>query len=140
VPSEHLVLYIGFDHCITDVVADETTDLDWVMPAAQHLGMDWRDITGIPPDSLAVLSQAVDKCISGGGVHYCDFGADLPSGHRKYGLTVQRNAKQTHVVVIMTALDRRRSQRRVANFRGAAACPTSISDNPPARRMCRQAR
>jgi len=118
VPSEHLVLYIGFDHRITDVVTDGTWDLDLVMPTAQHLGTDWRDIARIPPHHLTVLGQAIDKCISCGGVHQFDLGADLPSGHRKYGLTVQRNARQTHVVVIMTALDRRRSQRRVPNSRG----------------------
>jgi hypothetical protein len=116
VPSEHLVFYIGFDHRITDIVADDSADL--AMPAEQQLGMDWRDIPGIPPDRLAVVSQAIDECISGGGIHYCDFWADLPSGHREYRLKIQRNAKQTHVVVHMTVVHRRVLQRRVADFRG----------------------
>ena len=44
------------------------------------------------------------KIISAGGIHFCDFWADLPSGHRKYRLKIQRNVKQTHVVVHMTML------------------------------------
>jgi hypothetical protein len=116
VPSEHLVFYIGFDHRITDIVAEEPADL--AMPAEQQLGMDWRDIPGIPPDRLAAVSQAIDECISGGGIHYRDFCADLPSGHPAYRLKIQRNAKQTHVVLQMTVLDRRVSQRRAAEFRG----------------------
>jgi len=116
VPAEHLIFYIDFDHRITDIVADEAADL--AMPAEQLLGMDWRDIPGIPPDRLAVVSEAIDRCIRTGGIHFCDFWADLPNGHREYRLKVQRNAKQTHAVVQMTLLDQRRSQRRVANFRG----------------------
>ena len=115
-PSEHLIFYIGFDHRITDIVADEDADL--AMPAGQQLGMDWRDIPGIPPDRLMVVREAIDRCISAGGIHFCDFWADLPTGHREYSLKVQRNAKQTHVVVQMIPLDRRRSHRRTANFRG----------------------
>jgi hypothetical protein len=111
-----LIFYLDFDHRITDIVADEAADL--AMPAEQQLGMDWRDIPGIPPDRLKVVSEAIDRCISAGGIHSCDFWADLPSGHREYRLKVQRNAKQTHVVVHMTVLDRRRSQRRVADVRG----------------------
>jgi hypothetical protein len=121
VPSEHLVFYIGFDHRIADIVADGPADL--AMPAEQQLGMDWRDIPGIPPDRLTVVSHAIDECISAGGIHYCDFWADLPSGYREYQLKIQRNAKQTHVVVHMTVLDRRRLQRRVANFRGGRRLP-----------------
>jgi hypothetical protein len=116
VPSEHLVFYIGFDHRITDIVADDPADL--AMPAEQQLGMDWRDIPGIPPDRLGVMSQAIDECISGGGIHHCDFWADFPNGHREYRLKIQRNAKQTHVVIHMTLVDRRGSQRRLADFRG----------------------
>jgi hypothetical protein len=115
-PSEHLIFYLDFDHRITDIVADEAADL--AMPAEQQLGMDWRDIPGIPSDRVAVVGEAIDRCISAGGIHFCDFWADLPSGHRKYRLKVQRNAKQTNVVVHMTVLERRRSQRRVADFRG----------------------
>jgi hypothetical protein len=115
-PSEHLIFYLDFDHRITDVVADEAADL--AIPAEQQLGMDWRDIPGIPADRLAETSKAIDRCIIAGGIHYCDFRADLPAGHRRYRLKIQRNAKQTHIVVLMTVLDRRRSQRQTANFRG----------------------
>jgi hypothetical protein len=116
VPAEHLIFYIDFNHRITDIVADEASDL--AMPADRQLGMDWRDIPGIPPDRLTVVSEAMNRCIIAGGIHFCDFWADLPSGHRKYRLKLQRNARETHVVVHMTLLDRRRSQRRLANFRG----------------------
>jgi hypothetical protein len=116
VPSEHLVFYIGFDHRITDIVAEDPADL--AMPAEQQLGMDWRDTPGIPADRLAVMSQAIEECVRGGGIHYCDFWADFPSGHREYRLKIQRTAKQTHVVVHMTLVDRRGSQRRRADFRG----------------------
>jgi len=116
VPSEHLVFYLDFDHRITDIVADEAADL--AMPAEQQLGMDWRDIPGIPPDRLTVVSEAINRCISAGGIHLCDFSAELPSGHRDYRLKVQRNAKQTHVVVQMTLVAKRISQRRTADFRG----------------------
>jgi hypothetical protein len=113
-PSEHLIFYLDFDHRITDVVADEAADL--AIPAEQQLGMDWRDIPGIPPDRRAVVSEAIDRCITEGGIYFCDFWAELPASYRKYRLTVQRNARQTHVVVHMTVIDRRRSQRRAANF------------------------
>jgi hypothetical protein len=116
VPSEHLIFYIGFDHRITDIVADEDADL--AMPAGQQLGMDWRDIPGIPPDRLVVVGEAIDRCISSGGIHFCDFWADLPAGRRAYRLKVQRNAKQTHVVVQLIPLDRRCSHRRAENFGG----------------------
>jgi hypothetical protein len=116
VPSEHLIFYIGFDHRIADIVADDDADLP--LPAKQQLGMDWREIPGIPPDRLMVVHEAITRCISAGGIHFCDFWADLPSGHRAYRLKVQRNARQTHVVVHLTRLERRRSQQRKANFRG----------------------
>jgi hypothetical protein len=80
--------------------------------------MDWRDIPGIPADRLAETSKAIDRCISAGGIHFCDFWADLPAGHRKYRLRIQRNVKQTHVVVLMTVVGKRVSQRRAADFRG----------------------
>jgi len=115
-PSEHLVFYLDFDHRITDIVADEAADL--AMPAEQQLGMDWRNIPGIPSDRLTVVSEAINRCISAGGIHFCDFSAELPSGHREYRLKVQRNAKQTHVVVQMTLVAKRISQRRTADFRG----------------------
>jgi len=116
VPSEHLVFYLDFDHRITDIVADEAADL--AMPAEQQLVMDWRNIPGIPSDRLTVVSEAINRCISAGGIHFCDFSAELPSGHREYRLKVQRNAKQTHVVVQMTLVAKRVSQRRTADFRG----------------------
>jgi hypothetical protein len=115
-PAEHLIFYLDFEHRIADIVADDAADL--AMPAEQQLGMDWRLIPGIPPDRIAVVSEAIDRTISAGGIHFCDFWADLPSGHRKYRLKIQRNVKQTHVVVHMTMLDQRRSQRRGADFRG----------------------
>jgi hypothetical protein len=115
-PSEHLVFYLDFDHRITDIVADDAADL--AMPAEQQLGMDWRNIPGIPSDRRIVVSEAIDRCISAGGIHTCDFWAELPTGHREYRLKIQRNAKQTHVVVHMTVVGRRVSQRRVADFRG----------------------
>ena len=133
VPSEYLIFYIGFDHRITDIVADEDADL--AMPAEQQLGMDWRDIPGIPPDRLMVVREAIDRCISAGGIRFCDFWADLPSGHREYRLKIQRNAKHTHVVVHMTLVDERLSERRVADFRGGRRVSTSTFDSPPARRM-----
>ena len=80
--------------------------------------MDWRDIPGIPADRLAETSKAIDRCISAGGIHFCDFWADLPAGHRNYRLVIQRNVKQTHVVVLMTVVGKRLSQRRAADFRG----------------------
>jgi hypothetical protein len=129
VASEHLVFYIGFDHRITDIVADDAADL--AMPVEQQLGMDWRDTPGIPLDCLAVVSQAIDECISGGGIHHCYFWADFPNGHRKYRLKIQRNAKQTHVVVQMTLVDQRRSQRRLADFRGGRRA-TDIDFRQPA--------
>jgi len=115
-PSEHLIFFLDFDHRITDIVADEAADL--AMPAEQQLGMDWREIPGIPSDCLAVVSETINRCISGGGIHSCDFWAELPGGHRQYRLKVQRNARQTHVVVHMTLVDQRVSQRRAADFRG----------------------
>ena len=115
-PSEHLVFYLDFDHRITDIVADEAADL--AIPAEQQLGMDWRNIPGIPSDRLTEVSEAINRCISAGGIHFCDFSAELPSGHREYRLKVQRNAKQTHVVVQMTLVAKRVSQRRTADFRG----------------------
>jgi hypothetical protein len=80
--------------------------------------MDWRQIPGSPPDRRAVVSDAIDRCVAEGGVHFCDFWADLPTGHRKYRVKVLRNARQTHIVVHMTVLDQREVQRRVADFRG----------------------
>ena len=53
-----------------------------------------------------------------GGIHLCDLSAALPSGHRDYRLKIQRNARQTHVVIHMTMGGKRASQRRVADFRG----------------------
>ena len=114
--SEHLIFYLDFQHRITDIVADESKDL--ALPAEQQLGMDWRDIPGIPPDRLRTVSEAIDICIREGGIHVCDFWADFPGGRRTYRLKAQRNARQTHVVVQMTPLDQRRSQRRAADFRG----------------------
>ena len=64
-PSEHLVFYLDFDHRITDIVADEAADL--AMPAEQQLGMDWRNIPGIPSDRLTVVSEAINRCISAQG-------------------------------------------------------------------------
>jgi hypothetical protein len=116
VPSEHLVFYLDFDHRITDIVADDAADL--AMPAEQQLGMDWRKIPGIPSDRLTVVSEAINRCISAGGIHVCDFWAELPSGHREYRLKIQRNARQTHVVLHMTLVAERVSQRRATDFRG----------------------
>jgi excisionase family DNA binding protein len=111
-----LIFYLDFDHRITDIVADEAEDL--AMPAEQQLGMDWRDIPGIPADCRLAVSDAIDRCITAGGIHFCDLSAELPSGHRDYRLKIQRNARQTHVVVHMTVGGKRASQRRVADFRG----------------------
>ena len=80
--------------------------------------MDWRDVPGIPSDRRTAVTQTIDRCISEGGIHCCDFWADLPTGHRKYRLKVQQNVKRTHVVVLMTLMGHRISQRRVADFRG----------------------
>jgi hypothetical protein len=115
-PSEHLIFCLDFDQRITDIVADEAADL--ALPAEQQLGMDWRDIPGIPADRLTVVNEAINRCIGAGGIHFCDFWAELPSGHREYRLKIQRNAKQTHVVVHMTVVGKRESQRRSADFRG----------------------
>jgi hypothetical protein len=88
------------------------------MPAEQQRGMDWRDIPGIPSDCRLAVSEATDRCITAGGIHFCDLSAKLPSGCRDYRLKIQRNARQTHVVVLMTVGGKRASQRRVADFRG----------------------
>jgi len=60
-----LIFYLDFDHRITDIVADEAEDL--AMPAEQQLGMDWRDIPGIPSDCRLAVSEAIDRCITAGG-------------------------------------------------------------------------
>jgi hypothetical protein len=116
VPSEHLVFYLDFDNRITDIVADGATDL--AMPVEQQLGMDWRDIPGIPSDRRLVVGEAIDRCINAGAIYFCDFWVDLPSGPREYRLKIQRNAKQTHVVVLMSVVGQRKLQRRAADFRG----------------------
>jgi hypothetical protein len=113
-PSEHLIFYLDFDDRITDVVSDEPADL--AIPAEPQLGMDWRDIPGISSDRRTAVSEAIDRCISAGGIHFCDFWADLPWG--EYRQKVQRNAKQTHVVVDMTVMGKRVLQRRAADFYG----------------------
>ena len=55
-----------------DIVVDSPADL--AIPAEQQLGMDWRQLPGIPPDRRAVMEQTrSDRCVAEGGVHFCDF-------------------------------------------------------------------